>query len=90
MARRTADPGAFVSANAPIVDVVDITHVRLVANIIEKDLKQIGVGDSARVEVDAFPGESFMGRIARMSPVLDPATRTAPIEVEIPNGSVTG
>jgi RND family efflux transporter MFP subunit len=85
VARRTADPGAFVSANAPIVDVVDIVRVRLVANIVEKDLKQIGVGDSARVEVDAYPGESFMGRIARLSPVLDPATRTAPIEVEIPN-----
>ncbi len=85
VARRAADPGAFVSNNAPIVDVVDIRRVRLVANIIEKDLKQIGVGDSARVEVDAFPGESFMGRIARISPVLDPATRTAAIEVEIPN-----
>jgi RND family efflux transporter MFP subunit len=85
VARRAADPGAFVSANAPIVDVVDIVHVRLVANIVEKDLKQIGVGDSARVEVDAFPGESFMGRIARVSPVLDPATRTAPLEVEIAN-----
>ena len=85
VARRGVDPGAFVSANAPVVDVVDITRVRLVANIIEKDLKQIAVGDRARVEVDAFPGESFMGRIARVSPVLDPATRTAPIEVEIPN-----
>jgi len=48
-------------------------------------LKQIGVGDIARVEVDAFPGEDFMGRIARVSPVLDPATRTAPLEVEISN-----
>src|SRR5262245_62658362 len=85
VARRAADPGAFVSQNAPIVDVVDITRVRLVANIIEKDLKQIGVGNMARVEVDAFPGENFMGRIARVSPVLDPATRTAPIEVEISN-----
>src|SRR5262245_56251380 len=85
VARRAADPGAFVSQNAPIVDVVDITRVRLVANIIEKDLKQIGVGDMARVEVDAFPGENFMGRIARVSPVLDPSTRTAPIEVEISN-----
>jgi hypothetical protein len=35
--------------------------------------------------VDAFPGETFTGRIARVSPVLDPATRTAPIEIEIPN-----
>jgi membrane fusion protein, multidrug efflux system len=85
VARRAVDPGAFVSPNSPLVDVVDITRVRLVANIIEKDLKQIGVGDTARVEVDAFPGEDFMGRIARVSPVLDPATRTAPLEVEISN-----
>src|SRR5882762_9511762 len=65
VARRAADAGAFVSANAPIVDVVDITQVRLVVNVIEKDLRQIGAGNSARVEVDAFPGESFEGRIAR-------------------------
>lgn len=86
VARRLVDPGAFVGPNAPIVDVVDITRVRMVANIVEKDLRQVGVGDSARVEVDAFPGENFMGRIARVSPSLDPATRTAPIEIEIPNG----
>src|SRR5689334_9214900 len=85
VSRRAVDPGAFVSANAPVVEVVDITRVRLVSNIIEKDLKQIGVGDVARVEVDAFPGENFMGRIARVSPVLDPSTRTAPMEVEIAN-----
>jgi len=85
VARRAVDPGAFVSPNSPLVDVVDITRVRMVANIVEKDLKQIGVGDTARVQVDAFPGEDFMGRIARVSPVLDPSTRTAPIEVEIAN-----
>jgi len=85
VARRAVDPGAFVSPNSPVVDVVDIIRVRMVANIIEKDLKQIAVGDTARVEVDAFPGEDFMGRIARVSPVLDPSTRTAPIEVEISN-----
>jgi RND family efflux transporter MFP subunit len=85
VARRSVDPGAFVGQNAPIVDVVDISRVRLVANIVEKDLKQIQTGDMTRVEVDAFPGETFSGRIARVAPVLDPATRTAPIEVEISN-----
>jgi membrane fusion protein, multidrug efflux system len=85
VARRLADPGAFVSQNAPIVDVVDISSVRLVVNIVERDLRQIARGDDASVEVDAYPGESFRGRIARVAPVLDPATRTAPIEIEIPN-----
>jgi len=87
VARRAADPGAFVSQNAPVVDVVDISSVRLVVNVVEKDLRIIRVGDATEVEVDAFPGEKFSGRIARLAPVLDPATRTFPIEIEIPNPS---
>ncbi|MGE0445478.1 MAG: efflux RND transporter periplasmic adaptor subunit [Vicinamibacterales bacterium] len=85
VARRAADPGAFVSQNAPVVDVVDIRRVRLIVNVVEKDLRQVQDGDSAAVNVDAFPGETFTGRIARVAPVLDPSTRTAPIEIEIPN-----
>jgi RND family efflux transporter MFP subunit len=85
VARREVDPGAFASQNAPVADVVDITSVRLVANVVERDLKQLETGNTARVQVDAFPGETFTGRIARVSPVLDPSTRTAPIEIEIPN-----
>ncbi len=85
VAKRTIDPGAAVSPNAPVVDVVDITRVRLVVNVVEKDLKELHTGDTAKTEVDAFPGEVFTGRIARVSPVLDPATRTAQLEIEIPN-----
>jgi HlyD family secretion protein len=85
IARRAVDPGAFVGQNAPVVDVVDIGSVRLVANIVEKDLTSMQTGDETRVEVDAFPDEIFMGRVARVAPVLDPATRTASIEIEIPN-----
>jgi membrane fusion protein, multidrug efflux system len=87
VSRRTVDPGAFVSQSAPVVDVVDITRVRLVANIVERDLKRLQPGNPTEVQVDAFPGETFKGRIARVSPVLDPTTRTAPIEIEIPNPS---
>lgn len=85
VARRAVDPGAFVSQQAPVVDVVDISSVRLVVNVVERDLKELRPGAGAKVEVDAFPGEMFQGRIARVAPVLDPATRTAPIEIEIPN-----
>jgi HlyD family secretion protein len=85
VSKRTVDPGAFVSQNAPVVDVVDISRVRLVVNVVERDLKELSSGARAKVEVDAYPGETFQGRIARVAPVLDPATRTAPIEIEIPN-----
>ena len=85
VAKRSVDPGAFVSQNAPVVDVVDITRVRLIANVVEKDLKQLDTGNPTVVQVDAYPGETFKGRIARVSPVLEPTTRTAPIEIEIAN-----
>ncbi len=83
--RRNVDPGAWASNQTPVVSVVDISSVRLVANVVEKDLRLVNVGDPARVEVDAFPGETFRGRIARVAPVLDPTTRTAEIEIEVPN-----
>jgi RND family efflux transporter MFP subunit len=83
--RRLLDPGAFVSPNTPVVAVVAIDRVRLVANIVEKDLRRVRVGSAADVEVDAFPGETFSGRVARVAPVLDPATRTAQMEVEVAN-----
>jgi HlyD family secretion protein len=85
VSQRLVDPGAWVSQNAPVVVVVDISSLRLVANVVEKDLKAVNSGDKAVVGVDAFPGENFNGRIARVSPILDPATRTAVIEIEIPN-----
>ncbi len=66
---------------------VDIRTVRMVANMVEKDMKRVHVGTSAAVEVDAFPGEKFSGRVSRVAPVFDPATRTAEMEIEIPNSS---
>lgn len=85
VARRAVDPGASVSPNLPVVDVVDISRVRLVVNVVEKDLRSLHVGDATKADVDAYPGEMFTGRIARVAPVLDPATRTAQLEIEIPN-----
>ena len=83
--KRTLDPGAWVTPNTSFISVVDISTVRLVANVIEKDLRRVSAGMPADVEVDAYPNEHFVGRIARVAPILDPATRTAQIEVEIPN-----
>ena len=82
---RSLDAGAFVGTNSSFLSVVDIHFVRLVANLVEKDLRRIVIDMPAVVEVDAYPGETFAGRVARLAPVLDPATRTAQMEVEVPN-----
>jgi multidrug efflux pump subunit AcrA (membrane-fusion protein) len=48
-------------------------------------VKRVRAGTPATVEVDAFPGEQFTGKVARVAPVFDPATRTAEMEIEVPN-----
>jgi RND family efflux transporter MFP subunit len=83
--RRNLDPGAFAGTNTAVLSLVDISTVRLIANIVEKDFKRIVRGAQAVVEVDAFPGERFTGQVSRVSPVFDPATRTATIEIEVAN-----
>lgn len=85
--KRTLDPGASVGPNTSFISVVDIRTVRLVINVVEKDLRRIIQGTVVEVEVDAYPGETFNGRVARVAPILDPATRTAQVEIEIPNAS---
>jgi RND family efflux transporter MFP subunit len=83
--KRTLDPGSSIGVNTSFISVVDIRTVRLVINVVEKDLRRITTGTGAEVEVDAYPGENFNGRVARLAPILDPATRTAQVEIEIPN-----
>lgn len=83
--KRFLDRGAFASTNAPVVSVVDISRVRMVANLVERDVRRVPAGTPALVEVDAYPGEKFKGRVSRVAPVFDPATRTAEMEIEVPN-----
>jgi len=83
--KRTLDPGASVGVNTSFISVVDIRTVRLVINVVERDLRRIEQGTAVSVEVDAYPGETFNGRVARLAPILDPATRTAQVEIEIAN-----
>ena len=85
--KRTLDPGAWVTPNSVFLSVVDISVVRIVADVVERDLRRISQGLRADVEVDAYPGETFTGRVAQVAPVLDPATRTAQIEIEIANST---
>jgi Cu(I)/Ag(I) efflux system membrane fusion protein len=54
-------------------------------NVYEYEIGLIKVGDSVDIEAVAYPGEKFTGKIVSVSPVLDPATRTNQVRVEVPN-----
>ena len=82
---RYVDEGSLLSPNAPLISVVGIDTVIVQATIIERDYGQISVGQPAQVAVDAFPGETFDGKVARIAPVLHEESRVAKMEVEVDN-----
>jgi RND family efflux transporter MFP subunit len=82
---RNVDVGALVGPSTPIVQIVNIRTLVTFTSVPESDVAKMQVGTEATVRVDALPDRPFTGRVARISPVLDPSTRAATVEIEIPN-----
>jgi RND family efflux transporter MFP subunit len=87
VAQRYVHPGALVSVNTPIVLVLDLSRLVTVINVPERDIDKVQVSNPARIFVDAIGGEEFHGQVVRISPLLDSQTRTAQVEIELPNPS---
>jgi RND family efflux transporter MFP subunit len=87
VAQRFVDVGAIVSPATPIVRLVNLSTMVTLANVPENAISKLRVGSRASVKVDALDEAQFEGKVARIAPVLDVATRTALVEVEIPNPS---
>ncbi len=85
IARRYVDVGALVNPSTPIVNLVNLFIMVTMANVPERQVAKLRVGTPAAMQVDAFGDRQFVGRVARIGPVLDAATRSATVEVEIPN-----
>jgi membrane fusion protein, multidrug efflux system len=60
--------GRFVVAGAPVFSVIDTSNPWVDANLKESDFTYVGVGQSVRVDVDAFPDHVFKGTIGSLSP----------------------
>ncbi|MDE0102010.1 MAG: efflux RND transporter periplasmic adaptor subunit [Bryobacterales bacterium] len=85
VSERYVDPGALVNPNTPIMQVVNLSTMVTRGNVPERYVESLAVGSLAEVNVDAILGQQFEGRVARIAPVLDAATRSAVIEIDIEN-----
>lgn len=80
-----AAPGDVVETASELFAVADLSRVYVVGQVYEKDLGRVQVGQAASVTVAAFPDLRFPGRVASISALLDPQTRTAAVRVEATN-----
>jgi membrane fusion protein, heavy metal efflux system len=80
-----ASPGDTVDAGRDVFTVADLTQVWVQAEVYEKDLGRIRVGQSAFIRVDTYPDHPFEGKVSYIGDVLDPQTRTARVRCDVSN-----
>ena len=84
-ARNFEDGDLFSSM--PILHIMQINKLKVKANISEQYYPNVKVGDKVSINVDIFPNEVFEGKVSRINPALDAATRTFGVEITIPNSN---
>ncbi len=72
-------------AGLPIMTIQDNSHVLVTANIYEKDLKDIKVGQRVQVKVSGLENQVFPGKITKISPTVAGESRVIPVWAELDN-----
>lgn len=88
VAERFVDEGQTVSANTPLLRVVDIRPLKGVFFVTEGDYRRLSPGQLVEIETDAFPGEVFEGMVSRIAPVFERASRQARVELTVSNSEL--
>ncbi len=82
---RNYDPGDM-TGQLPVLTVGQINpQVKVMISVTENDLSKVKTGMPVTVNFDAYPDDSFSGRISRIYPTIDPATRTFQCEIMVQN-----
>lgn len=90
--KRMLDAGAYVNnvptaASSTLYTLMDTDTLKIMVSVLERDVHRISGIRSALVQADAVPDSVFHGTVRRVGEAVDLATRTFPVEVDIPNHS---
>ncbi|MDR3746875.1 MAG: efflux RND transporter periplasmic adaptor subunit [Acidobacteriota bacterium] len=70
---------------AALFTIADLSVVWVLCDVYQDMLTRVHVGDNAEITVNGLPNEKFPGKVINISAVLDPATRTAKVRIELSN-----
>ncbi len=83
---RILHPGALAGpAAGPIVKMEQLQRLRIVVAVPEQYVSSVRAGQTVEFSVTGFPGETFRASVARSARVIDPLTRTMPVELDFSN-----
>jgi membrane fusion protein (multidrug efflux system) len=93
VAERNLDTGAYVTGataststmSRGMLSLHDIDTVRVLIEVVEKDIPLITIGQKAELRAEAYPDQVFEGRVTRIVQALNRATRTMTVEIDLSN-----
>ena len=77
-------PGEVIDVDRELFSIADLSHVWVQAEVYEKDLGRVQLGQPAYITVDTYD-QKFSGNVAYIGDILDPRTRTARVRCEVAN-----
>jgi RND family efflux transporter MFP subunit len=83
--KRLVNLGELVKTQMPVMAVVRVDPLKVIAEIPEKMAPWIKDGQAVELHVDAYPDQTFIGKVSRISPAVNTATRAFPFEALVPN-----
>src|SRR5262245_44646832 len=85
VAERLVQPGEYIRENTPVALIVQMNPLKLKTAIQERYASLIRPGQVVLFNVEAFQDRRFTGKVAYVSPAVDQATRTFPVEALVEN-----
>jgi len=84
---KMTEEGQYVNTmrSGPLFSVIQIEPMKLKFSIPEGYAAELKKGQTVRVRVDAYPGESFPGKVTTIDPHVDPLSRSIGLEAILPN-----
>jgi len=82
---RNALPNMYADLSTRLYTIADLSQVWVNAQVFQNDIGRVKAGDRAEVTIDAYPGQTFQGKIASVLPQVDTATRTVKVRLEVVN-----
>ncbi len=83
--KRHAEEGEYVNKGEHIITIADLSLIWCELEAYESDLIWIKEGQSVTFTTPAFPGQTFSSKVAYIDPILNPATRTTRVRVNVDN-----
>ena len=83
-----AAPGKHVEAGTDLFGITNLSSVWAVAHAYERDLGRLHIGQPAEIFTSAFPGRTFVGKVASLQGAVDEATRTLEVRLDVANSGL--